>query len=107
MNDNVGNSWGLNRLVNDLSCSEIGFSGEGGSIVESEFADEEPCSNYELDERVTLTSRDSRQMVRISDSNLPADFYYVATPVLTRYVYREAELNNTSDADFLSGVRTD
>ena len=108
--DNIGNSWGLNRTVNQMACLAIGIggSGDGGGgfgvgadaiPVESQ----EPCLSYRLPNKVTLTSRNSQQMVRIIQSELPGDFYHVATPVLTNYVYREAELSNNGDADFLAG----
>ena len=104
LRDNFGNSWGLNKTVNAMACVEIGFSNHAASGSSSQIeAEQEPCLSYELPERVTLTSRNSQQMVRIIQTNLPGDFYYVATPVLTSYVFREAELNNNGDADFLAG----
>lgn len=42
-------------------------------------------------------------MVRVLQTELPGNFYYVATPVLTDYVFREVELNNDGTADFLAG----
>ena len=52
---------------------------------------------------VSLPSRSNRQMVRIISTTLPSQFYHVATPVLTSYVYREAELTNDCTEDFLGG----
>jgi uncharacterized protein (TIGR02231 family) len=42
-------------------------------------------------------------MVRILRTSFESRFYHVATPVLTSYVYREAELKNTGDEDLLAG----
>lgn len=102
--DNIGNSWGLNRTVNALSCLALGGgSGAGDQFNSASLDGQEPCLSYQLPNKVTLTSRQSQQMVRIIQSELPGEFYHVATPVLTEYVYREAELNNNGDADFLAG----
>ncbi len=105
--DNNSNSWGLNRAVNDLACLEL-TTPETGNVSSAEIPDEiqQPCLSYELDSPVNLTSRDSQQMVRILQSELPGDFYYVAAPVLTRFVFREAAINNSGEADFLAGPIT-
>jgi len=42
-------------------------------------------------------------MVRITQTEMPSHFYHMAVPVLTSYVYREAELTNTGDEDLLAG----
>ena len=45
-------------------------------------------------------------MVRVLTTDLKSDFYHIATPVLTSYVYRETELSNDSPSDFLAGPLT-
>ncbi len=45
-------------------------------------------------------------MIRILQTALESRFYYVATPVLTSFVYREAELTNNSQEDLLAGPVT-
>jgi uncharacterized protein (TIGR02231 family) len=45
-------------------------------------------------------------MVRILKRGLPSTFYHVATPVLSSYVYREAEIRNESEIDLLGGPVT-
>ena len=102
--DNFGNSWGLNRTVNEMACVVIGRGSQADNDSGVQLDDEQdPCLSYELPQNVTLTSRNSQQMVRIVESKLPSNFYHVATPVLTSYVFREAEVNNIGDADFLAG----
>ena len=102
LRDNINNSWKLNRMINTMVCAEFGAGGGAGN-GNNKLDDQEPCLNYVLPERVTLTSRDSQQMVRIINSQLPGEFYYVATPVLTSYVFRETELSNNGEVDFLAG----
>jgi uncharacterized protein (TIGR02231 family) len=62
--------------------------------------------SYHLATPVSLASRSDQQMVRMLKTNLPSTFHHVATPVLTSFVYREAELANTSDENLLGGPVT-
>ena len=55
---------------------------------------------------MSLASRSDQQMVRIMQTDMPSEFYHVAVPVLTSFVYREAELKNASDEDLLAGPMT-
>lgn len=106
--DNFANSWGLNYSVNQLSCVELVNSAAVAKNMQSQMGDggEQPSLSYTLDSTVSLTSRNSQQMVRIMQTDLESDFYHVASPILTSYVYREAELNNDSQEDLLAGPIT-
>lgn len=66
-------------------------SGEGLSIV------------YRLPNKTSLPSRSDQQLIQIAALPMKAEFYRVATPVLTSYVYQEAKLSNTSDVVLLAG----
>ncbi len=66
-------------------------SNEGLSIV------------YRLPNKTSLPSRSDQQLIQIAALPMEADFYRVATPVLTSYVYQEAKLSNTSDVVLLAG----
>jgi len=58
---------------------------------------------YNLPGKLTLPSRTDQQLVTIASVNTQADFTLVATPLLTDYVYLQAELLNDSDTIFLPG----
>ena len=58
---------------------------------------------YRLPGRASLASRSDRQFVRIADLEIEGDSYYVAAPVLSDFVYRQAEITNTSDLAMLAG----
>lgn len=60
--------------------------------------------SYTISAPVSLQSRSDQQMTRIMQSEHEADFYHVANPVLTQFVYREAEVVNTSGNDLLEGT---
>lgn len=106
--DNFANSWGLNDTVNQLSCVELISEPAAAKDLKRQLESdgEQPSLSYKLTSGVSLTSRNSQQMVRILQTDLPSDFYHVATPILTSYVYREAELNNSSQEDLLAGPIT-
>ena len=59
--------------------------------------------NYRIPGRVSVASRADQQTVRIAEPTLPAKFYNVATPLLTEYVYRQADLVNASETALLEG----
>ena len=59
--------------------------------------------SYTIQGKVSLQSRSDQQMTRILQSEHAGDFYHVANPVLTQFVYREAEVLNNSGKDLLEG----
>lgn len=59
--------------------------------------------SYKLANRMTLPSRSDRQLIQISAHELSADFYRLATPVLTSSVFEEARPVNSSDQVLLAG----
>jgi uncharacterized protein (TIGR02231 family) len=58
---------------------------------------------YSLPGRSSLPSRSDRQLIQIASLEMDADFYKVATPVLTSYVYEQAQATNGSKTVLLPG----
>ena len=58
---------------------------------------------YDLNGRLTLPSRSDQQLITIASFTTKADFTLVATPLLTDYVYLQADLLNDSDTVLLPG----
>jgi uncharacterized protein (TIGR02231 family) len=58
---------------------------------------------YELPGRLTLPSRSDQQLVTIASITAKADFTLIAMPLITDYVYLQAELLNDSDTVLLPG----
>ena len=106
---NLGNfndsSWSINAAADQLVCVELVGDTNAVDNLRSELGSmaQQPSLTYQLNSKVTLTSRSNRQMVRIVSTDLPSQFYHVATPVLSSYVYREAEVMNDSTEDLLAG----
>lgn len=104
--DNIHSSWGANTAATRISLLEL--TG-GKQILNAEMAHSNhqgPSLSYELSSPVSLASRNDQQMVRVLKTTMASDAYHVATPVLTPFAYREAELINSSGQDLLAGPVT-
>ena len=58
---------------------------------------------YKLPGKLSLPSRSDQQLVTIASVSAKADFTLIATPLLTDYVYLQAELLNKSETILLPG----
>ncbi len=58
---------------------------------------------YDLSGKLTMPSRSDQQLVTITSFEADADFVFVATPLLTDYVYLQADSVNNSDTLLLAG----
>ncbi len=98
-------SWNLNDVAGAFQQLEINGDTVALGVLQNEApADAQgPSLSYRLPGGVSLASRSDQQMVRIMQTDMPSQFYHVAVPVLTSYVYREAELTNSSSDDLLAG----
>jgi hypothetical protein len=101
-------NWSLNDVAYGLQQLELNCDAATLSVLRNEFPDDAngPSLSYRLGGPVSLASRSDQQMVRIVQTDVESRFYHVAVPVLSPYVYREAELMNSSDEDLLAGPIT-
>ncbi len=97
--DRVLNSMAVELQVLDFNAGKLMLA--GGSRQEA--GAEGISVTYELAARTTLPSRSDRQLVRIAAIPLDAEFYRLATPVLTSYVYEDARVVNKSSRVLLAG----
>ncbi|MBL7215558.1 MAG: DUF4139 domain-containing protein [Phycisphaerae bacterium] len=58
---------------------------------------------YSLPGKLTLPSKSDQQLVTIALLKTPAEFVFVAAPLLTDYVYLQAEITNDSNTILLPG----
>lgn len=58
---------------------------------------------YALKGKLTLPSRTEQQILNIASYECPAQFVFVASPLLTDYVYLQGDISNTSDTILLPG----
>lgn len=96
---------GLNDAARQLQLLDY-----NNSLAELKSKSEAPGSpdegvsvSYKLENATSLPSRADRQLIQIASVALKGEFYRLATPVLTNFVYEEARLANTSQQVFLAG----
>jgi uncharacterized protein (TIGR02231 family) len=97
----------LNVLANELQLLElaraIATDGAPPPTPEPTRADEGLSVSYELAGRLSLPSRNDQQLLQIAAAAIDASFHRLASPVLTDYIYEEAEAVNTSGMVLLAG----
>lgn len=102
--DNLDANWEMNRAANEGQWAELAAGRDLLEALRREpAAAEGPSVSYALATPVSLASRADQQMLRIQDMELAAQFYHVATPVLTAFVYREAQMTNNAAEVLLGG----
>lgn len=69
-------------------------------------ASEGPTVTYKLPSGISIPNRHDEQVVEVARLSLAPDYYYKAIPVLTRHVYRLANLTNKSEMVLLPGEAT-
>ena len=108
---NVRKGMAANAELNELAIqNQTLFLNVGGRELQefqkqmAEVARTEGISvTYDLPGRLTLPSRTDQQLVTIATITAKADFTLVATPLLTDYVYLQADLLNDSETVLLAG----
>lgn len=102
----VNADMGLNSIANEMQILDlvtrgtvVARSGKADRVV----FDEGVSVTYQLAGRTSLPSRDDQQLIQIASLPMKADFYKLAIPVLTSYVYNEAAVTNTSPMVLLAG----
>lgn len=91
----------LNQYAADLQMLDL-QSGEAERST-TDRGDAGISVTYTLAERSSLPSRADQQLIRIATAPMTAQFYRVATPVLTGYVYEQARVTNSSALVLLGG----
>ncbi len=96
---------GLNRAACELQL--LDFNNSLSELKSQDQRSLKPVEgisvSYRLANRTSLPSRSDQQIIQIAAVPLKGEFYRLATPVLTSFVYEEARLTNTSDLVFLAG----
>lgn len=97
--------WALNVAANEFQSLELMSGRDLVSTLQSTETDVAggPSISYQIAGPVTLASQSNQQMVQILRSSFESRFYSVATPVVTRHVFREAEAINSGEQDLLAG----
>jgi hypothetical protein len=95
--------YSINDLANRLQALDI-VVGDGNGLVPPVASTQGTISlEYELAGTVSVPSRPEQMMVKVDELELTGGVVYVAVPLLTNQVFREAELTNTSAVALLPG----
>ncbi len=93
----------LNEVANDIQILDL-MAGERVRPGETKIGTDEGYSVvYQVASRTSLPSRADRQLIQIASLPMEGEFYKLAVPVLTSYVYDEASVVNTSPMVLLAG----
>lgn len=107
--DFSGETKNADAVLNDAACELqlMDFNNSLSSLRQGEDKMLKPAEgvsvSYKLANSTSLPSRSDRQLIQIASVPLKGEFYRLATPVLTSFVYEEVRLTNTSDQVFLAG----
>lgn len=93
----------LNSLAGQLQEVELQANANSWRSIAPDVQDDLSSQIYQLAERVSLDSRREQQWVQILETDLRGDMYLVATPLLSSYAFREAQVINSEDNGLLSG----
>ena len=93
----------LNGLAGKLQVLEL-VSKDAGRTMTGKESDQEGVSvTYQLPSRTSLPSREDQQSIQIATLDMTGEFYKLAMPVLTSYVYDQSTVTNQSKIVLLSG----
>lgn len=91
------------QLLDVVTRERVQRQEKSKSSAQPEPSDEGVSVTYSVATRTGVPSRADQQLIQIARLQAPATFYKVATPVLTRQIFDEALITNSSDMVFLAG----
>ena len=86
----------LNSLAGRMQQIELQAESKSWRTLAPDVNDDVASQTYTLSQPVSLDTRREQQLVQILAVQLAGEMYHVATPLLSTYAYREAEMTNTS-----------
>ncbi|MHC4986491.1 MAG: DUF4139 domain-containing protein, partial [Planctomycetota bacterium] len=101
--DRLSNDWAVNIQGQRMQLYDLLADQESLMATQSVPELEVLAANYEIDSAITLPSRAEQQMIQITALEMSGEFYHLAVPVLTPYVYHQAQLVNDSEVALLAG----
>jgi hypothetical protein len=104
--DNLRRDYELNSVAIEVQNLELQADSKQLKTLASDAGDEVAIQTYVLDQKVSLDSRREQQLVRIIEAQLKGELYHVATPLLSSFAYREADMVNDQNVGLLRGPAT-
>jgi uncharacterized protein (TIGR02231 family) len=101
--NNFARDFELNNLANEIQHIELQADSSQLKTLADDATDDVASQVYNIEQLVSLPSRREQQLVQVFDAKLPGKLYHVATPLLSSFAYREAEMTNNRPAGLLKG----
>lgn len=102
--EGLDRDWDINTWANRLQYLDLVGRRDALLAGQEVGSDSEVLSvNYVLTGAISIPSRSDQQMIQIASLRLAGTFYYLATPMLSPFVYQHADIVNTSDVALLAG----
>lgn len=92
----------LNELAQELQVMELNIK-DMKQVKGVTFRGETVSVTYQLPQRTSLPSRADQQLIQVASMPVKAEFYKLAVPVLTPYVYDQATITNDGKMVLLAG----
>jgi uncharacterized protein (TIGR02231 family) len=96
----------LNSLAGKIQQIELQAESKSWRTIASDVNDDVASQVYRLPQPISLNTRREQQLVAVVESSLDGEMYHVATPILSTYCYREAQMTNNQPAGLLAGPVT-
>ncbi len=93
----------LNSLAGKMQQIELQAESRSWQTLAPDVTDDIASQVYTLTQPVSLDTRREQQLVQILETQLAGEMFHVATPLLSTYAYREAEMTNTEPFGLLGG----
>lgn len=101
--DNLTRDYALNAVASEVQNLELSADAQQLKTLASDADDEVASQTYLIQQAVSLDSRREQQLVSIVDTRLDGSLYHVATPLLSSFAYREADMINNQTVGLLRG----
>jgi uncharacterized protein (TIGR02231 family) len=93
----------LNMLAEKLQQIELQAEAKSWRGMAPDVNDDVASQVYKLSHPVSLNTRREQQLVAVIETRLAGEMYHVATPLLSTYAYREAQIVNSEPTGLLAG----
>ncbi len=104
--DNRTRDVALNAVANTLQSMELQVASGQLKSLAADAADQLANQVYPIEQAISLASQPEQQFVQILRTELTGELYHVATPLLSSFAYREADLVNDRREGLLGGPAT-
>ena len=103
--DSISSNWEMNEVINQFQNLELMANKDNLKIISNNSTSvaATPNAKFSLKGKIDILNRNTSQLARVRKVYMKSKFYRVATPILSTYVFREAEMENNKLEILLAG----